>query len=436
MMMQTLTLNRRGISLVEILIGIMVLGIGVISLATIFPIGLLKMRRSVNEVRGTVVARSALSETRVRNLLAPPIGPDARFFTGYPLPWTQPKAGTYSVSAFRPLVGEGLPVIIDPLWMISNASDLGNVPLANVPPRAEIDRFGLVDFATAGTPDFAYGQGLLRARGGPTGGTFPLELASLIFSSPDDLAYGDNEGRVLPLQSATAAGPPYLSPTNGTPFAPGTLGLSRERRYTWMIVARKVSARQVFDPGVDGVIGDAVPLPSLSTAGSDDLAENYGPDPGADLIRGTADDPAKPGRNMLTGLPEAAPVGPFDVTIIVFYTRDFGTRESVYANPTANPALIFTKNSDIATLVQRPNVPFPNIPLNSYVMDTTFGPLPTAPVGTPDTWLRGGHVYRVISRTTDSNGNMILTLDQRARSDGYVLTVLKGAVGVYEKQVP
>ncbi len=426
MMTRIPTLNRRGISLVEILIGIMVLGIGVISLATLFPIGLVKMKRAVTEVRGTVVARSALSETRVRNLLAPPFGPPATYFSGYPAPWTTTV----------PTIGQGLPVIIDPLWMIQ------------AQPASYTDRFGFADFNADGTADFPTGQGLLRVRGGPTGAVFAneLELMSEVFSSPDDLAYGDNEARVLPLQGVNAGGPPYLSPTNGTPFAPRVPGLpqerslSRERRYTWLIVARKVNARQGMPgrdgmPGVAGVDDDGAngidDIGELGWTGSDDTAD-FGPD----SLTGTADDPA---RDMLTALPGPAPVGPFDVTIIAFYTRDFASREAVFANEspntTTNPPVIFTQGSEVATLRKRTdNVPFPEIPLNSYVMDTTLDLRPVVP---PGTGFRNGYVYRVISKSVDAvTGNLTLILDQKARADGYVVTVLKGAVGVYEKQVP
>ncbi len=403
-------LSRRGISLMEILIGIMVLGIGVISLATLFPIGLLKMKRAVNDVRGTVLARSALSEVRIRNLLAPPFGPDAPYFSGYPSPWPQQNPSLlYPASAYHPTIGQGLPVIIDPLWMIQ------------VQPTSYTDRFGFADFNGDGTADFSAGEGLLRARGGdnpipPTPFPLELELASEVFSSPDDLAYGDNESRVVPLQGLNTKPTPasLLLPTNGTPFAPGSL--LRERRYTWMILARKVNAGQIYYPGSNGV---GVPVPD-----ADDVLDNVGPD----LSPNTADDPA---RNMLTGSAEPAPVGPFDVTIIVYYSRDFASRESVYANPGANPALVFTKDSDIVTLQRRADVTFPDMPPGSYVMDTTMDTASALPS------LRNGYVYRVTSRSVDpASGDMTLILDQKARSNGYVLTVLKGAVGVFEKQVP
>src|SRR5262245_63212735 len=88
--------RRSGISLTEILIGIMVLGIGVISLATLFPIGLLRMRRAVNDVRGTVLAQGAWNEVRVRNVLAPPYGPGSTIADPA---WVSPTGAGYGATS-------------------------------------------------------------------------------------------------------------------------------------------------------------------------------------------------------------------------------------------------------------------------------------------------------------------------------------------------
>jgi hypothetical protein len=269
-------------------------------------------------------------------------------------------------------------------------------------------------------------------------------LASEIFSSPDDLTYGDNERRMHPLQDLNpAAGPPYLIPTYGTPFTPGSL--ARERRYTWLIVARKVSASQVYGPGPDGVLGSPV-------AGADDVLENRGPDQLASVppyppVNAAADDPA---RDMVTDLPVPAPIGPFEVTIVAYYSRDLTAREAVYANNNAAPpSPIFFSTPpgrqvvvgfgpvyppNVATLVKRNDgIPFPDLPIGSYIMDTTFDSA---------TGLRNGFVYRVMSKhlemipSTPPVQVLAVTLDRPARANGQVLTVLKGAVGVFEKEVP
>lgn len=480
--------DRSGISLTEILIGIMVLGIGVISLATLFPLGLLRMMRAVNSVRGTVTAENAWHETQAWNLLAPPFGPPANYFSRYPAvaaPWPN----NFWQSSVPAITGSGLPVVIDPLWMIQN------------PTRTDRHRFGMTDMDNNSLPDAAipYGEGLLRTPGwfGPgadgapgvvsvdddgngiiddvgelgwpgsddvVGFTF-LE-ASELFASPDDMTFGEGENkRMVPLQdliSPTPGAPPYLTPTNGVPFGPGSL--LRESRYSWIIIARKVNARQgityTYGVGADGVPGTNNGGPfgngdddgngiiddvsELGWPGSDDVLlvrtlSDYGPNELTGPLGSvpTADDPA---RDRMTGLPVPGPRGPFDVTIVVFYNRDYSSREAVYANTLVVtpplPVPIFTAGSDLATLYLRADgVPFPEIPIGSYIMDTSLDSRPITVVGA--TGLRNSFVYRVTGKALDATGNiMTLTLDQKARATGQVLTVLKGAVGVFEKEVP
>jgi len=445
------------------------------------------MKRAVNDVRGTVEARSGLNEVRVRNLLAPPYGPwfsypsagpnpllfspfsaDPGGLTGFP-----PGAG----APFRPTTGPGITVVIDPLWMIQNP----NV----VPGTPETYRFGLCDLGNPpnGRADFYGGEGFYRTGGGiqemaiagfPTAGS-ALALAYEIFASPDDITFGEKEQRLLPLQFPFAGPfPPYLNPPSGVPFSQGTM--FRECRYSWLLLARKVSASQVYSPGLNGVLD--TPL------ANDEIMDNFGPDPGPDGLAGTSDDPGMPGRRILNGavpppppptfslLP--TPVGPFEITIVVFYNRDFMSREVVYANATPpggqpvltlpipifspvprtitiGPTLYGPYAPNEATLVRRPDVAFPEIPKGAYIVDTTFSGYPQGPIPGP----RGGAVYKVIDKRLDASGEiMIFTLDQPARAngpppaptlvppvppglqEGYVLTWLKGAVAVYEKQVP
>ena len=448
------TCSRRGISLTEILIGILVLGIGVISLATLFPLGLLRMRRAVNDVRGTITARTAWNEVKIRNLVAPPFGPPAVFYSGYPNPWPPPPFTDLDSVPIVPTGGPGVPVIIDPLWMIQAR------------PGAYTDPFGLVDMDGNGTPDFPGGEGLLRVRGGafPFIGPllpFPRQLVFEVFSSPDDITFRQTDRQTMPLQDLRA-GPPAASPfflqTNGVPFRQGTL--LREARYSWLVIARKVNTLQGLGPGPNGVPGNlgdddgargADDVFELGWPGTDDFPlTSLGPD-GVRAMPGdpTADDPA---RDMVSGRPVPGPVGPFDVTVVVFYKRDFSSREPVYANDVdlvdnftlfpgqdELPDPIFRRGLNVASLIQRPGVPFPEIPLNSYIMDTTFD---TSPLVNPDEpKFRNGYIYRVTgkSQTLDliiGTQVLTLTLDQPARANGHVLTVLRDAVGVFEKQVP
>jgi type II secretory pathway pseudopilin PulG len=60
---------RRGITLTEILIAIMILGVGLVSLATLFPIGLARLREATRYSRTAFLKQSAESDMAARGLL-------------------------------------------------------------------------------------------------------------------------------------------------------------------------------------------------------------------------------------------------------------------------------------------------------------------------------------------------------------------------------
>ena len=61
----------RGITLTEILIAIMILGVGLVSLATLFPIGLLRLRDATRYTRTKYLVDSAARTATARSLLNP-----------------------------------------------------------------------------------------------------------------------------------------------------------------------------------------------------------------------------------------------------------------------------------------------------------------------------------------------------------------------------
>lgn len=56
----------RGFSLTEVLMAIFVLGIGILSIASLFPAGIAQQRQSVDDITGPIVADNALSMIRTR----------------------------------------------------------------------------------------------------------------------------------------------------------------------------------------------------------------------------------------------------------------------------------------------------------------------------------------------------------------------------------
>src|SRR5262245_25735142 len=57
-------IRRRAFSLIEVLLAIFILGVGVISIAALFPAGIAQQRQSVDDIMGPTVANNALSILR------------------------------------------------------------------------------------------------------------------------------------------------------------------------------------------------------------------------------------------------------------------------------------------------------------------------------------------------------------------------------------
>ena len=63
------TPRSAGITLTEILISILILGVGLVSLATLFPIGLLRLREAQRQTRSAYLFQSATADVEARGLL-------------------------------------------------------------------------------------------------------------------------------------------------------------------------------------------------------------------------------------------------------------------------------------------------------------------------------------------------------------------------------
>jgi type II secretory pathway pseudopilin PulG len=132
------SVRRRGITLTEILIAIMILGIGLVSLATLFPIGLLRLRDANRYTRSALLTQTAASDATARGLFnrqsfvyadllnlgngLPLWYPSALSPTGRYSPFIQDTA-FYGSDPFDPnnpgasaVGGPGLPFAYDPLW--------------------------------------------------------------------------------------------------------------------------------------------------------------------------------------------------------------------------------------------------------------------------------------------------------------------------------
>ena len=66
MMRKNVITTRRGFSLIELLLAIFILGIGIISIATLFPAGIAQQQKTADDIIGPIVARNALTLIRSR----------------------------------------------------------------------------------------------------------------------------------------------------------------------------------------------------------------------------------------------------------------------------------------------------------------------------------------------------------------------------------
>ena len=289
-MIRRVSRGRAGITLTEILISIMIMGVGLVSLATLFPLGLLRLRAASRHTRSAFLSESAVAEVGTRNLLArssffAPKVPDTWYRPtvaantfGDPYiaaafdPWIQdtplPRSGNLSTRGvyrgwggygspldFTPtddipdqpyLPGPGLPVAYDPLWRA----------VTNIYP--DPDDAAQYRFAASGPPSI---------RSDPNGGSAPADQPSAhglqritnfppalatsvpgVFVSPDDVVF----------QSADGA----QGPGSASPIVPEMTGgvMVNDWRYTWMFTGRRSDATNTTIYEGDIVVFDGRPL--------------------------------------------------------------------------------------------------------------------------------------------------------------------------------
>jgi hypothetical protein len=264
--------GRSGITLTEILISIMIMGIGLVSLATLFPLGLLRLRTASRDSRSTLEAESAFGEISSRNLF----GQESFTYSWYssPIsydPWTSDPylpnpSGVVGVSSSFGI--PGLPVAYDPLFWSNVDYSSGTNPKSTVArDQARLGSgVGFLRPDPGGGAPSAYGlqriTNFLPAQpngvddngiGGVDDNfelnwpfTYPTsslpnatDVAGEVFASPDDPVFQKSGA---PDRDAGAGSPlvPDMSVgvTKATPF--GTV--MRDYAYSWMFTGQQASA--------------------------------------------------------------------------------------------------------------------------------------------------------------------------------------------------
>ena len=270
---------RSGITLTEILIAILIMGVGFVSVGTLFPIGLHRMREATRFSRSTLLAQSAAEEVNTRDLLNGPSFiqvPSDWYATKYgytgngnlasgsinwpfnranyaPDPWNKDFNVDAATEAATPGIyaapyQPGLPVVYDPLfWSLVHFNSAADA--TPITPLSFEGRFGSGVGFIGPSPggQRAAADGLQRITNFQpyfTGVSWPLtyslpgtvspfaDVAGEIFASPDDPVFQEPE-----------AGGANGSPLVPADFDPGA-GYSSLKSwdFTWMVTARRASA--------------------------------------------------------------------------------------------------------------------------------------------------------------------------------------------------
>jgi type II secretory pathway pseudopilin PulG len=273
--------SRAGITLTEILISIMIMGIGLTSLATLFPIGLDRIRSAQRMTRSTQLAGTAVSDLRSRGLLRREAFSANYWFTtnaaGTQLrdPWMIDFNDGVAIPIFARV--EGLPVAYDPLWwaMVS-ATDETVTPGTgvNTSPRLMEGRFaadvqGHLRTDPMGGAASAYGLQritTLQFLQPKVAASYSVDASAAIFTSPDDPILL-TEGRV----ATDASGDPVPTTEQGNTTLPmlvnqGTsYSTMNDWAYTWMFTGKRLGLNDLTYAG-DVVVFHNRPL-SVDTVG-------------------------------------------------------------------------------------------------------------------------------------------------------------------------
>ena len=240
--------GRRGLTLTEILIAIMIMGVGVLAILTLFPLGLMRMAQAVRASRSAMLSESASSDLAGRGLLD-----KASFATS----WSGPNAGRayfdpFLVDPANPAaynsatdggvsraIGAGLPVAYDPLWWYE-VDPTYSTYYPSEPTNESRYRFGngIGFLRSDGGPPAAYGlQRITNFRAG-----YSVEP---VFASLDDFVY-QSEGNSNPnanMDQSDGTGSPVVPSldANGYPVL--------DMMFTWMFTGKQTDLGNslVFD---------------------------------------------------------------------------------------------------------------------------------------------------------------------------------------------
>jgi type II secretory pathway pseudopilin PulG len=356
---------RPGITLTEILIAIMIMGVGMVSLATLFPLGLLRIRDANRMTRSALLAETAMNDIASRNLLAKP-----SFLNPIHNPFSIGKdPNTGNVTNFDPCLqdtatpqglinapanGYGLPFAYDPLWRAS-------VPNPNY---ASSPNFNGVGYYTNSDPSEArFAMGLGTVRTDPSGG----------LPSAHGLQRLTNFNPNLTPPAAPANGLIVLYPNFGGPGTPNTTISTIFVSPEDVVFQSKVDATGTQNPNISSVVPDMTFTGGVAT--TNDWRYTW----------------------MFTGFQTDAEGTIFEGDIVIFENRPFSidpatTSNAPYGSQMYSPwqvsgetvveavfgfspvaPLGYGQGADKVVLLRWPNtMPDPDVKISSWIADVTY----------------------------------------------------------------
>jgi hypothetical protein len=322
---------RSGITLTEVLISILIMGVGLISLATLFPLGLVRLREAQRQSRSGTLGESVIGDMGSKNLLAKTTFFDTYYFSPNPNFLVDPFLIDDPFNNNNPVTasyatGGGLPVCYDPLWRYVTGTAppfSGSLPngvpiIALFPGGIAEARFGAAIFGTnsfvrndpQGGAASAYGlqritnfvpwsavtSAIPFTYPNPVAANNPIGLrdfAAETFVSPEDVVMqNDGENQAIldvrnpagnPVQGASSGVvPQFFQVTN----AAGTVTGSESRsdwRFTWLFTGRQIDILNGTQFDGDIVIMENRPF-SLDQVVSPLPPHNTSPVPAGEIV--------------------------------------------------------------------------------------------------------------------------------------------------------
>jgi hypothetical protein len=279
-----------GITLTEILIAIMILGVGLVSLATLFPIGLLRLRDANRYTRSAFLTQTAAADATARGLLSSqsftvadllnaenglplwypsaislsgrynPLTHDTAFYGADPFGAINP--GVDATNTFSAQGGPGLPFAYDPLWRFQTVNTTKQFANGFVDVNGNPILRGGYYTGDPGALEARFGSGIGFIRNDPSGigGTVPSAhgLQRITnFNRPYFINAANQQKPLMPVSVfvpnifvgqedvvwaeavASNSTSPVL-PDLSLPSSPGSPAL--DWRYSWMFTGQQTSA--------------------------------------------------------------------------------------------------------------------------------------------------------------------------------------------------